>query len=477
MSDDSKTTSPEGWSREEVIRKSGIHAGKSDVYYTSPTGKKVACKKELLKLLGEQSDISMFDFCRKKKPDPSPKNEKLGHGLPKKCHKSCGQICLRLPDSLYRLQSSVLTQLTASPLNMLKQLEINCVLEKTLIKTLFKTLLKATLLTELSIEGDAWSGNFSAVTDAMGGVLSRCKKIKLNQLKETPEFWEKCMAAAGNNCEDFGIVSCNGLGIVVSNLPALLPRLIRLSLIDPDLDDFLHVRTNKLFLTFFHELVSQESKLRSLKLDKLWSLLCDVPPQIMSHALSPLISLSVCRTSLSLHQITSTVLSWEVSAPSSLAVETDWGSWNQVPSHILIPNITRISSLSLKGTNLSDSVLHKLLSALAASCAVKELDLRGNNLCSIGRDEVVAAVTRLRVAVLTHCNLSMEAVEGVLEAVAGGDGGTLEEFDVTRPLKGYQKPNQEDDLVKKAKKVAGIRRLEIHGKQCKCHGYCNWYIM
>lgn len=74
---------PKGWQREDVPRKGGLSAGKIDVYYYSPTGVKVRSKPELIKLLGDQFDLSMFDFKagkfssgliqkqpKQKKPDP-----------------------------------------------------------------------------------------------------------------------------------------------------------------------------------------------------------------------------------------------------------------------------------------------------------------------------------------------------------------------------------------------------------------------
>jgi len=56
------TSLPKGWFREEVSRKSGLSAGKVDVYYYSPTQKKIRSKPELIKLLGDQYDLSTFDF-------------------------------------------------------------------------------------------------------------------------------------------------------------------------------------------------------------------------------------------------------------------------------------------------------------------------------------------------------------------------------------------------------------------------------
>ncbi|XP_055902562.1 methyl-CpG-binding domain protein 3 [Eupeodes corollae] len=53
---------PKGWQREEVLRKSGISAGKVDVYYYSPSGKKFDSKPQLARQLGDTIDISAFDF-------------------------------------------------------------------------------------------------------------------------------------------------------------------------------------------------------------------------------------------------------------------------------------------------------------------------------------------------------------------------------------------------------------------------------
>ncbi|XP_073841312.1 methyl-CpG-binding domain protein 2 isoform X2 [Musca autumnalis] len=53
---------PKGWQREEVLRKSGISAGKVDVYYYSPTGKRIDSKPQLARYLGDAIDISSFDF-------------------------------------------------------------------------------------------------------------------------------------------------------------------------------------------------------------------------------------------------------------------------------------------------------------------------------------------------------------------------------------------------------------------------------
>ncbi|XP_063003273.1 methyl-CpG-binding domain protein 3 isoform X1 [Elgaria multicarinata webbii] len=53
---------PQGWKREEVTRKSGLSAGKSDVYYYSPSGKKFRSKPQLARYLGNSMDLSTFDF-------------------------------------------------------------------------------------------------------------------------------------------------------------------------------------------------------------------------------------------------------------------------------------------------------------------------------------------------------------------------------------------------------------------------------
>ncbi|XP_072038044.1 methyl-CpG-binding domain protein 2-like [Amphiura filiformis] len=53
---------PTGWKREEVIRKSGLSAGKSDVYYYSPCGKKFRSKPQLARFIGDAVDLTSFDF-------------------------------------------------------------------------------------------------------------------------------------------------------------------------------------------------------------------------------------------------------------------------------------------------------------------------------------------------------------------------------------------------------------------------------
>jgi len=54
---------PKGWIREEVWRKGGVSAGKSDVYYFPPAGTpKLRSKPELIKFLGDSVDLSCFDY-------------------------------------------------------------------------------------------------------------------------------------------------------------------------------------------------------------------------------------------------------------------------------------------------------------------------------------------------------------------------------------------------------------------------------
>ncbi|XP_065672327.1 methyl-CpG-binding domain protein 2 isoform X2 [Hydra vulgaris] len=53
---------PTGWVKEVVIRKSGASAGKSDVYYYSPEGKKCRSKPQMLQYLPDDFDIENFDF-------------------------------------------------------------------------------------------------------------------------------------------------------------------------------------------------------------------------------------------------------------------------------------------------------------------------------------------------------------------------------------------------------------------------------
>lgn len=53
---------PPGWKREETMRKSGLSAGRTDVYYFSPDGQKIRSKPQLARTLGKNIDLSSFDF-------------------------------------------------------------------------------------------------------------------------------------------------------------------------------------------------------------------------------------------------------------------------------------------------------------------------------------------------------------------------------------------------------------------------------
>ncbi|XP_075993464.1 methyl-CpG-binding domain protein 2 [Genypterus blacodes] len=74
---------PPGWKKEEVIRKSGLSAGKSDVYYYSPTGKKFRSKPQLSRYLGNTVALGCFDFrTGKMMPGKLQKNkQRLRHDL------------------------------------------------------------------------------------------------------------------------------------------------------------------------------------------------------------------------------------------------------------------------------------------------------------------------------------------------------------------------------------------------------------
>jgi len=53
---------PKGWTREEVIRRSGLMSGKVDVFYYSPKGKKIRSKSQLVRFLSDVADLSTFDY-------------------------------------------------------------------------------------------------------------------------------------------------------------------------------------------------------------------------------------------------------------------------------------------------------------------------------------------------------------------------------------------------------------------------------
>uniref|UniRef100_A0A8C5QQX4 MBD domain-containing protein n=1 Tax=Leptobrachium leishanense TaxID=445787 RepID=A0A8C5QQX4_9ANUR len=53
-----------GWKRREVFRKSGASLGKTDVYYMSPSKELIRSKIKLAEVLGDDIDLSIFDFRR-----------------------------------------------------------------------------------------------------------------------------------------------------------------------------------------------------------------------------------------------------------------------------------------------------------------------------------------------------------------------------------------------------------------------------
>lgn len=76
---------PSGWQREIVMRKSGLSAGRSDVYYYSPDGKKIRSKPQLEKHLPDL-DLGNFDFrsgtyCRRSKRKHGEKELNFGRDL------------------------------------------------------------------------------------------------------------------------------------------------------------------------------------------------------------------------------------------------------------------------------------------------------------------------------------------------------------------------------------------------------------
>lgn len=76
---------PNGWQREIVMRKSGLSAGRSDVYYYSPDGKKIRSKPQLEKHLPDL-DLGNFDFrsgtyCRRSKRRQGEKDQSFGRDL------------------------------------------------------------------------------------------------------------------------------------------------------------------------------------------------------------------------------------------------------------------------------------------------------------------------------------------------------------------------------------------------------------
>jgi len=70
------TDLPTGWIKEVVIRKSGASAGRSDIYYYSPDGKKCRSKPQMMQYLPEDFDMEQFDFRAGKNVDQLLKKRK-----------------------------------------------------------------------------------------------------------------------------------------------------------------------------------------------------------------------------------------------------------------------------------------------------------------------------------------------------------------------------------------------------------------
>ncbi|KAM5193205.1 methyl-CpG-binding domain protein 2-like [Mantella aurantiaca] len=113
---------PPGWMKEEVIRKSGLSAGKSDVYYFSPSGKKFRSKPQLARYLGNTVDLSCFDFrTGKMMPSKLQKNKQRLRNDPLNQSKAKTDLNTTLP---IRQTASIfkqpVTKITQHPNNKVK---------------------------------------------------------------------------------------------------------------------------------------------------------------------------------------------------------------------------------------------------------------------------------------------------------------------------------------------------------------------
>lgn len=113
---------PPGWKKEEVIRKSGLSAGKSDVYYFSPSGKKFRSKPQLARYLGNTVDLSSFDFrTGKMMPSKLQKNKQRLRNDPLNQNKGKPDLNTTLP---IRQTASIfkqpVTKVTNHPSNKVK---------------------------------------------------------------------------------------------------------------------------------------------------------------------------------------------------------------------------------------------------------------------------------------------------------------------------------------------------------------------
>ncbi|CAG2120895.1 unnamed protein product, partial [Medioppia subpectinata] len=53
---------PDGWTREEICRRNGLSAGKIDIFYYSPSGRKFRTKPQMSRYLGDSVDLTTFDY-------------------------------------------------------------------------------------------------------------------------------------------------------------------------------------------------------------------------------------------------------------------------------------------------------------------------------------------------------------------------------------------------------------------------------
>lgn len=87
---------PSGWKRKCVLRRNGQSAGKFDVYYYSPCGKKIRSRPELERHFAGSFDLNNFDFRQgrfviKAVVKTDKKADKKGKKRPRVEHTTCAQ--------------------------------------------------------------------------------------------------------------------------------------------------------------------------------------------------------------------------------------------------------------------------------------------------------------------------------------------------------------------------------------------------
>uniref|UniRef100_UPI00358E4316 methyl-CpG-binding domain protein 2-like isoform X1 n=1 Tax=Myxine glutinosa TaxID=7769 RepID=UPI00358E4316 len=116
---------PSGWTREEVTRKSGLSAGKLDIYYYSPAGKKFRSKPQLTRALDGTIDLTSFDFRTGCMIARKQKNKHKLRGEGPASNKSASQSTLHLGTTIpIRQTASIfkqqITKVTNHPDNKVK---------------------------------------------------------------------------------------------------------------------------------------------------------------------------------------------------------------------------------------------------------------------------------------------------------------------------------------------------------------------